>query len=1128
MQQTQQPEIKAAKILDILKQGYHNLIKRNSAAVIFGSTAALLGGFVILILLERSLFLSVSAKIILLSLLLFGSFIAGYLIFIKSNMPAFREFFEQFFTKNNLKEALSATDLYLDKNQNNSRFYTAALQSNLAAVDTSSLSKQLNHFVTESEINRRYKYGVVSFSVSLLALAFVLITMPAELLRTAHFWQEYVQPNPFTFSIEPGDTIAEHGSSLPVHIVFNDGNLPEQVTLQFKTDVEESFRERPMNITDDNKFSSPPIDLTNSILYRINMDGFLTKEFEIDVQLQPRFNELIVFVSPPDYTGLSTREIEYPFSQISLYPGSQITFRGETNKPLESLSLKADEGQLHLEPQNDLQTAFEIALEPVQTDTLYFLMIDADGLENRNPYRTIVNLREDQHPTVVIQEPTGTLMETDPRDLDVFYQATDDFGLTRAELRWSQQRAFVEEAVTGTVPLSRPRNGRTEQINWNLSEFELRPRDELRFRIRVWDNDEVSGYKWSESQEVVIQIPSLTEYFEDLDSRERETQTGLDEISEQFQTMDQEYQEFLERLRQNPDGGFEEEQMLEEIRERQRNMDDAVRELQEKFIEIQREVEQNKNLSDETRQAYRELQQLMQELDDPDLREALEELQRALEGLSQQELERALENVNFNENLYRERLERTVELFKRLKMNSDLDKLARQYEEMAERLMQQNEESTNEQLTRELETIQQDLESVAEQLDQLDSNPPRRSEEMLRDLKESAQQELQNISEQLEQLMQDAQSGDENGGNGENGESPSEQIQQQQQQLSQQMQQESERFRSSIEQMAGQQLQINILALQQSLYTLLELSNMQEYLTQTASETRNRNQGFVDLARAQNNVSNQFSQIADTLFQVSSELPGVPNQINRKKAEVERTINSAIGEMVERNQRGSTISTRESLGGINDLTSMIASLIDQLMDQQNGEGGGGGMSMQQMIEQLQNMSGDQQQLNQQLQDLINDAQGDRLSQDQQERLDQLARQQNEMRQQLQELQRSGALNQGDRLLSEMQRVIEDMEDSINEMRGGITDPLMVQRQQNILSRMLSAEQSLQQRGEDEEREGTDPSQYERVLPPEMTLEELQQEIRARMQDPNYTQFSERYQRIIEMYFERLRLLEEIQ
>src|SRR5690625_5571233 len=81
---------------------------------------------------------------------------------------------------------------------------------------------------------------------------------------------------------------------------------------------------------------------------------------------------------------------------------------------------------------------------------------------------------------------------------------------------------------------------------------------------------------------------------------------------------------------------------------------------------------------------------------------------------------------------------------------------------------------------------------------------------------------------------------------------------------------------------------------------------------------------------------------------------------------------------------------------------------------------------------------------------------------------------------------------------------------------------MVERQQNILSRMLSASESLQQRGEQDEREGTPSLDFERIPPPEITLEELEQQIRARLQDPDYTSFSEEYRRIIERYFEELK------
>jgi methyl-accepting chemotaxis protein len=747
-------------------------------------------------------------------------------------------------------------------------------------------------------------------------------------------------------------------------------------------------------------------------------------------------------------------------------------------------------------------------------------MEDFDGLTNQNPFRTIIRMNEDESPTVVIRQPSADVMMNEPGELDIIYQATDDFGIERAELNWELSRAYVDEPERSQIQLSTPQNGRISRYTWDLSAIDLRPRDEVTFSIRAMDNDQIAGGKWGRSKEIVIRIPSLAEFFDEMDEKERDVQSELDNVSESFDQMEQEYERFMERLRNNPEGGFEEQEMLESVSEKQQQIDETVKQLQEQFSELRQEMEESNSVSEETLESYRELQQLMDELDDPDLQNALDELREAMENMNPNQMEDALENVSFNEELYKERLERTKELFKTLKMNSDLNKLAEQYEDLSERVNSEDNESI-EQLEREMETARQDMDQVSEQLEQLDQNPPKRAAERLKQIKEEAQQELDQIKEQADELQQNASDQKQQGE-----QSPSEQMKQQQQQMSQQLQQQAEKMRQMQQQMSGQQLQVNILALQRALYTLLELSDTQEYLTQDAQETAQRSSGYVSLAREQNYVQDQFSSVADSIFQISSEIPGIPNRINRKKEEVERTLRNSVSEMAERNQRGATIASRESLGGINDLSSLIASLIDQLMNQSGGSGSGGGMSSQQMMEQLQQMSGDQQQLNQQLQQMVNDMQGDRLSREQSDRLDQLARQQNEIRKQLQELQRSGALKDGDRMMSDLQRMMDEMEDSINDMRGGVTDDLMIERQQNILSRMLSAEDAMEQRGEDEEREGSEADQLNYDLPPDMTLEELQQEIRSRLQDPDYTRFSEEYQRLIELYFERIRRMNE--
>jgi DNA repair exonuclease SbcCD ATPase subunit len=282
----------------------------------------------------------------------------------------------------------------------------------------------------------------------------------------------------------------------------------------------------------------------------------------------------------------------------------------------------------------------------------------------------------------------------------------------------------------------------------------------------------------------------------------------------------------------------------------------------------------------------------------------------------------------------------------------------------------------------------------------------------------------------------------------------------------------------------------------------------------------------VTYAREQQNVETLFSTLSDSLFALSSQIPQFSNKINEKKLEVEKRLSRSLTQLTERDQRQSSVSTRQTLGGINEIAFMLANLLEQLQNSDGeGQGGGSGQSSQQIMEQLQQSGQQQQQLNQQIQDLINDIQGDRLTQEQMERLNQLAEQQNMIRKQLQQLQQSGELD-GDRLGSELQRMIEEMEDTINDLRGGSTDAIMIERQQNILSRMLEAEKAIQERDEEDKREGQRPEDTEQVSPPELTIEELEKQIRNRLNDPNFTKFSPDYQRLIQNYFELLKELQE--
>ncbi|MEX0995370.1 MAG: hypothetical protein WD599_07550, partial [Balneolaceae bacterium] len=564
----------------------------------------------------------------------------------------------------------------------------------------------------------------------------------------------------------------------------------------------------------------------------------------------------------------------------------------------------------------------------------------------------------------------------EPEQLDIFYQATDDFGLTSARLEWELRRAFTTDPVEGSRTLTTPSVGSTEHVDWNLEELDLRPRDRLRFRITVRDNDGWNGFKSAASPWHTLEVPSMSAFFEETDRKERNVQDALDEVSDNYRQMQEEYERFREQMRENPEPGWEEDQMLEDVDRQQREIEESINRVKEQFEEIRREMENSSAVSNETRQSYQELQELIDELDDPEIRRALEELRESMQNLNPEELQRAMENFEFNEKVYRERLERTLELFKTLKMNSDLDKLARQYEELANRMNEvvTDEEQTPGEERDQQQGVREDTDHIESQLENLDKRPPERSRERLEQLKDESLNELKGIQQDLDELIEEAanrqdgssndsgeQSGDsstnsansgeqngekesdggesedqneetsregsETGGQGETGRSRSDQqAREQQESVRDRLQQRAKRLRQSRQQMGGRQIQVNLLALQRSLYTLLELSEAQEELTRETEQTDSRSQGYVELAQRQNNIKNQFSQVSDSLFQIASEIPHLSNTINRKKNEVEQTLLRAREQMADRDQPNSVITSRESLGGINDLASMIASV----------------------------------------------------------------------------------------------------------------------------------------------------------------------------------------------------------
>ena len=1094
--------------LETVFRSVHNALRRRRQFTsVFFAVSSAIGILFLFLLAEQLFYLPPSVKVLGWTVVLAAGLFTGWRMYRRNHLPEFLHFYRKAADDTGMPGLRHALDIINSDKAGSSELSDAAVHQNLQQVSQLNPEKRLNTYLHAHFVSRSFRHSLLYIATAVLVLFVSIFMLSDALYRSSTFWASYHPPIPYEFTIAPGDTTIEQGSSFQVSVRF-EGNAPDQVRLGIRSDQENESRLLGMARRDDGAYTSRETELFEDTEYFVDMDGFQSERKNVRVELLPRLQDFKVTAEPPAYTGLESKTRFYPFNRIEVVKGSDLTIESYRNKPLTSLSLIAESsGDTLSIPPDTLITA---GLTAETNERFHFLMEDEYGLTNSNPFRFRLSVIEDQAPRVEILSPESRIEDFIGNMIPLLYEYEDDFGFTASKLKYRLHKAFVDKPVEGSIDLAVPENSSgMAEFDWDVSNMGLGPMDRLEYWVEVTDNNEVSGYQTSRSSTHVIEIPSLASRFFEQDEKEEEFENRFSEVEESHRRMQEDLEKLREEIRTNPEDEWEQSQMLDDISDQRSDIEQQLEDLKREFDELTRDLEQQDMMSDETVDRYRELQQLMDQIDDPEILKLLEEMQENLGNFDQSQLREQLDNIEFSEERYRERLERTMELFKSLRLDADLDRMSKLFEDLSQREsdLSESDDYGPEQISQQ-EQIREQMQDLSDKIEKMPESSPRRQQERIREMSDEIGQQMEDLDEQLEQNimeMQDDQA------------DPS-QMQQDQQDMSRQMDQMAQTMSGMRESMQQQTIDINMQALRFILETVILLSEEQEDVLRRTSDLTSNSPGFIEQARRQRNINGQFDMLTDSLYQVSAEIPQFSNKINDRKREIQRHMDRAVGYLIDRDRSRATSQERISLGGLNEIGTMVADLLDQLNDMSNG-GGEGAMSMQQMMEQMQGMSEEQQQLNQQIQDFINDIAGERLTRDHMERLDQLARQQNQIREQMRELQRRGGL-EGDRLMSEMERLAEEMEDAINDMRGGSTDELMVERQQNILSRMLEVEESVHKRDEDEEqRLGETAEEYEEQEIPEMTMEELREEIRSGAESSDFSRFRDDYQRLIERYFQ---------
>ena len=981
-----------------------------------------------------------------------------------------------------------------------------------AALQSEKLSQGF-HFKEIVNVRRCWKATQYVFCLLIVGLFLLLIfpaTFHSSLMRVSHPYTHFPKPQKTFIIVTPGDmeTVSEEDVIINVEVV---GEVPEEVVLHTVELGHENWKTYSFEEESERKYSYILEKVKHSFHYSVEAGDAMSPHHTVTVIDRPMVRRMKLRYTYPPYTRLGARDEEDNIGDVRAIVGTSIQIEISANKILDSASVVMSEGG-RIEAKvsgREAQASFVVR----GAGTYHIVLTDKSGLQNKDPITYRITALSDEYPLVRIIQPGKDTELTEEMLVPLSIDATDDFGFSRLKLVYRLGEEGTFEELTVPLPKGAGAEMRVEYV-WDMSGLGLLPEDVVFYYVKVYDNDTVSGPKSSKSRTFMVRFPSIYEIYAEVEESQEEQMVDLKEMLKESRDVKEKLDQVVRELQRETELDWEKHKETEGALDRQREMAEDLKKLSEEMEQTIEKLERNDLVTAETLEKLEEIQRLMEEIATPELMEALERLQQAMQHIDRRELQQAMKDFSFNQEDFQKRLERTIELLKRIQMEQKMDALVKKMDELLERQEDINQTTENaddaeemsdladlqENMRRDLDRLEEELKELTEQMEETPLMPS----EMLDSLAQAMEQsDLSEMMSQVSQMLSQNQKM---------------QAQKMQQRISQALRQMSQGMKTAQAMMMQNMFQEVLEAMRRATHQLLELSHQQEHLSSETEGLRRNSPQCEGLAERQMDAFNNAVRVANALFEAAQQSLMIPSDISQNMGRAMSNMERAISSLEERNTSSAAKGQREAMSDLNETIMQMRQAMNSMCS--GGQCSGG---MQQFLQQLEQMAQQQMCLNQQTREM---GQTGQWSLEQREALQRLAAEQEMLRKSIEDLQRE--MGKRPEILGRLDRVIEDMKKVSEDLEGERLSEETITRQNRILSRLLDYQRSLRQRDYTRRRRAKPGKEYYRPGPTHLPedLGERQDQLRQDLLKALKEDYPKEYKDLIRAYFEALSKEEE--
>jgi hypothetical protein len=928
-------------------------------------------------------------------------------------------------------------------------------QRGLAQASIDQRALEFDQYAFDQSINLKLNGKYLNFTLPILFLFMVLGQIRPGIYsdssrRIINYDLFYPSLAPFEFDLLSENLEVFKNESLLLELALRGNEIPDQCYILIG---EQKIR---MKTDQNGQFSYLFETVPNDLVFSFLSAGYQSKSYTITTKVKPELISFDVQLKYPPHTHKKP-DVFSNNGNLNIPEHTQISW---TISCQDADSVRLTVGNhssisaTYL-PDNQL---FKLKYNAIKSDPYELVLINQYG-HNQESIKYELTVQKDLFPELEVDFFVDTLYYDFVLITGTF---SDDYGIHSLIIN---QKGTSDSLMM--LPVKDIPNSQSFYHQVPITSEMLGQQARIELQVILTDNDLPNGYKPTSSTPFYLQIPN-EEYFKSLLSQKSATsENAIKELISKNESLQDKLLNMEEKLKMKKSLDWQDRSMFEEILKEKQQLQEAIEELSQKMKELNQQQNKFNDKDPVLQQKADQLKELISSVLDEKTKKLFDELEQLLkEKQNVQDIQKKLSNLTNKEENIEQALNRALELFKRLKLENDLDQAQKMIEKLSQDQQKLSTESNKSGLSMDELKLQQDdisqkFEEFKRDLNAIESL----NQELLRPESLSPTQDSEDRIDQSLQEINDAINEKENVGK-------------KQKETSQAMKDLSDALADMQSNMQKETMTENIEDLNKILDDLIKLSFKQEDLMKSFRTLKSMNPKFVTLSQEQLKLKDQVTVLSDSLLALSKRVVAISSFVTSELSELNRNINESILSLRQRKATTAVVNQQFSMTSMNNLALLLNDILQQMRDQASSQGSG--EPQDQPSGDLPNLRELQQQLSEQIQQLKKGGlKGRELSQE----LAEMAARQEMIRNELNKLNNKLKGQPGnENTNNSLSKAAEDMEkNEMNLINKQITQEL-IDRQEQILTRMLDAENALQNQDEDQRREAETAQDYKSRLP----------------------------------------------